>query len=146
MTTSKKVIQANYPADVLAAIVSEYENAYMVSSDNAAILATLSIKYGRTVHSIRAKLSSLKVYKTTNSAGTSKPNTSSKKEDITLEIASIVGQNLNGLEVAPKATLQAILSFVKQQQEKITQLVNDLTEEGLYSDEPCLTDELNDND
>ena len=131
--TTKKVVVANYSEDVLQAIVAEY-NAFIVDfpQDNLAILHTLATKYGKTIHSLRAKLSSLKVYKTiqatqgTVGGGGGKGMT---KEAIANAIASLVGRDLVGLEVAPKATLQSLYDFIRSQANKIEQLASDLASE-----------------
>ena len=126
--TSKKVIQANYSEDVLQAIVAEY-NAFIVDfpNDNNAILNTLATKYGKSVHSLRAKLASLKVYVTANHTTIS--NKGMTKESLVNAIGAIVGQDLSGLEVAPKATLQSLYDFVRTQDRKIEQLASDLASE-----------------
>jgi len=131
MTTVKKVVVANYSEDMLAAIIADYQ-AFIVDfqNDNTAILHTLSTKYGKSVHSLRAKLASLKVYKTANLANNGSKISKEKKEDIVKSISYIVGVELSGLEVAPKNTLLALLSFVSNQRDKIEQLIADLTEEG----------------
>ena len=129
--TTKKVIQANYSEDVLQAIVAEY-NAFIAEypNDNYAILNTLATKYGKSVHSLRAKLASLKVYKTiathTTAASSNKGMT---KEAIANAIALLVGHDLVGLEVAPKATLQTLFDFIRSQATKIEQLASDLASE-----------------
>lgn len=127
--TTKKVVQANYSDDVLLAIVAEY-NAFIVDfpNDNNAILHTLATKYGKSVHSLRAKLSSLKVYKTIASNANSTSNKGMTKEALVNAIAAIVGQDLSGLEVAPKATLQTIYDFVRTQERKIEQLASDIAD------------------
>lgn len=126
------MVQANYSEEVLVAIVNEY-NAFIVDfpNDNMAILNTLATKYGKSVHSLRAKLSSLKVYKTiqatqgTVGGGGGKGMT---KESLVNAIALLVGRDLVGLEVAPKATLQTLYDFIHSQAAKIEQLASDLAD------------------
>lgn len=127
MTTVKKAVQANYSEDILQAIVAEY-NAFIVDfpNDNHAILHTLASKYGKSVHSLRAKLSSLKVYVTANHTTVAGSNKGMTKEAIANAIALLVGHDLVGLEVAPKATLQTLYDFVRTQERKIEQLASDL--------------------
>lgn len=127
--TTKKVVVANYSEDVLQAIVAEY-NAFIVDfpNDNTAILHTLASKYGKSVHSLRAKLASLKVYVTANHTTVSS-NKGMTKESLVNAIAAIVGQDLSGLEVAPKATLQSLYDFIHTQARKIEQLASDLASE-----------------
>lgn len=128
MTTVKKVVVANYSDEVLQAIVNEY-NAFIVDfpNDNLAILHTLATKYGKSIHSLRAKLSSLNVYKTIASNANSTSNSKMTKESLANAIAALVGRDLVGLEVAPKATLQTLYDFVRTQANKIEQLASDLT-------------------
>ena len=127
--TTKKVVQANYSEDILLAIVAEYQ-AFIVDfpNDNNAILHTLADKYGKSVHSLRAKLSSLKVYVTTTHTAASS-NKSMTKESLVNAIALIAGRDLVGLEVAPKTTLQTLFDFIRSQAAKIEQLANDLANE-----------------
>lgn len=128
MSNVKKAVQANYSEDILLAIVAEY-NAFIVDfpNDNNAILHTLATKYGKSVHSLRAKLSSLKVYVTTTHTATTS-NKGMTKESLVNAIAAIVGQDLSGLEVAPKATLQTLYDFVRTQERKIEQLASDIAD------------------
>lgn len=130
--TTKKVVVANYSEDVLSAIVAEYQ-AFIIDfpSDNAAILHTLATKYGKTVHSLRAKLASLKVYKSTKEAMNDAPATMNKatKEQIVEAISTITRLNMTGLEVAPKSVLQSMLEFIMAQEKKINDLVSDLVSE-----------------
>lgn len=129
----KKVVVANYSDDILQAIVAEYQAAYAAhNGDNKVVLDLLSAKYGKTVHSLRAKLSSLKVYKSATTPTVKPTITGAKKEEIVNSICDIVGKELQGLEVAPKNTLLALLSFATASRDKIKQLIDDLTEEGLY--------------
>lgn len=129
MTTAKKVVQANYSDDVLQAIVAEYQ-AFIADypNDNTAILNTLATKYGKSVHSLRAKLSSLKLYVTANQT-TAISNKGMTKESLVNAIAAIVGHELAGLEVSPKATLQTLYDFIRSQAAKIEQLASDLVSE-----------------
>ena len=128
--TTKKVIQANYSDEILQAIVNEYTS-FIVDfpNDNMAILHTLSVKYGKSVHSLRAKLSSLKVYVTANHTSAASSNKGMTKEAIVQAIAALVRHDLAGLEVAPKATLQALLDYTCAQVSKIEQLASDLASE-----------------
>ena len=59
--------------------------------------------------------------------------TKSKKEDIAHAIGNIVGQELQGLEVAPKNTLLALLAFLlkaskllQEREDKINALIADM--------------------
>ena len=124
---NKKIVIANYSDDILQAIVAEYNAAYAVNPDNAAILHTLSVKYGKTVHSLRAKLASLKVYVTaTHITAAASSNKGMTKEALVNAIALLVGHELAGLEVSPKAALQSLYDFIRTQASKIEQLASDL--------------------
>lgn len=146
MTTATKVKQVNYSADVITNIVSDYQSAMTKAVDsglsivdaNKQVLTDLSVKHGKTVPSLRAKLASLKAYKSANNADNNAPisgNKATKKEDLALTISNIVGVELVGLEVATKATLQTLLTFllnvsklIQEKDEKINSLVAEMLE------------------
>jgi len=91
----------------------------------------LSKKHGKTIASLRAKLASLKVYKTADKTSSSSASVPSKitKDQLTQSISKIVGQPLDGLEVAPKNALLAIASKLLELNDKINDLIADLTAE-----------------
>lgn len=138
---NQKTVQANYSQEVVTSLVSDYQAAYALNPDNTTVLSVLATKYGKTVHSIRAKLASLKVYNSANTVSTIGKGSNTKKEDIVKTLSFIVGYDLTGLEVAPKNILLVLLSYTEQQRDKIDQLINDLTD-----DEPLVVDDINDND
>ena len=134
---TQKTVQANYSAEVVELIVAEYNELIVAhNGDNKAVLSILSEKFGKTVPSLRAKLSSLKVYKSVNNADNNAPiigDKIAKKEDIALAISNIVGVELNGLEAATKAALQDLLAFLLkankllvEKEEKIESLISEL--------------------
>lgn len=127
--TTKKVVQANYSEDILLAIVAEYQ-AFIAEfpNDNYAILHTLATKYGKSVHSLRAKLASLKVYVTANNTTIAGSNSKMTKESLVNAIALLIGRDLAGLEVAQKATIQTIYDYVRTQANKIEQLASDIAD------------------
>ena len=112
----------------------------------------MSEKHGKSVPSLRAKLSSLKVYISANSADTDKPivgDKVTKKEDIACAISDIIGQELTGLEAATKATLQTLLTFLLKVNKLLNEKedkINSLIAEMLADDEPLFVDDINDND
>ena len=111
MTTSKKTVQANYTADVLAAIVGEYKQGRENGLDNAAILADLSAKYGKTVPSLRAKLAQIKAY--VKDADTSASvSVKAKKSDIVEGLEVLTGLVLASLEACNKSELQALAEYI----------------------------------
>lgn len=112
---TQKTVQANYTAELIALIVSEYADLMAKhGNDNKIVLSLLSEKFGKSVPSLRAKLASLKVYVNANSADNapSVGDKTAKKEDIANAIASIVGKELNGLEAATKQALLDLLAFL----------------------------------
>lgn len=137
-TQAKKAVVANYSEALIASIVAEYQSLIVAhKGDNSTVLKLLSEKHGKTVPSIRAKLASLKVYQSDKKSGEKTPLASdvskSKKEDIATAISNIVGQDLQGLEVAPKTTLLNLLAFLlkaskllEEKEEKIESLISEL--------------------
>lgn len=153
-TQAKKAIQANYSQELIAVIVAEYQSLIVAhNGDNKYVLSLLAEKHGKTVPSLRAKLASLKVYVSDKKSDEKTPLSSdvskSKKEDIANAIGNILGQELQGLEVAPKNTLLALLAFLskagKLLQEKEDK-INSLIAEMLAENEPAICDDLNDDD
>lgn len=104
MTTKQKAV--NYSPESVAAIVADYKA--------GKALETIAQEQGRTVASVRAKLSSLGVY------AKKEKETSGKKGGLTKaalvsDIAAIITGNREGLEslqAATMADLKAILSFL----------------------------------
>ena len=150
--TTKKTVQANYTPEQVSLIVAEY-NALIIEhkGDNKIVLDLLSKKHGKSIPSIRAKLASLKVYKTANNGNNNAPMVGekiAKKEDIACAISTIIGQELTGLEAATKAALQAILAYLlkvsKQLEEKEAKIESLIAE--MLDDEPLIVDDINDND
>ena len=152
MTNKPKTIQANYSAELVSVIIADYAQLMAKNAnDNKIVLQIMSEKYGKSVHSLRAKLSSLKVYISANSADTDKPivgDKVTKKEDIACAISTIIGQELTGLEAATKATLQAILAYLlkvsKQLEEKEAKIESLIAE--MLDEEPYIADDINDDD
>lgn len=139
--TTKKTVQANYSAELVALICNDYAELMAKNgNDNKIVLSLLSEKHGKTVPSIRAKLASLKVYKTLKDADNNAPIVASgkiaKKEDIANAISLIVGVELIGLEAATKATLQTLLHFLlkinkllEAKEAKINELIAEVLED-----------------
>lgn len=127
--STKKTVQANYSNELITAIIAEYSTLIIThKGDNKLVLDILSAKHGKTIASLRAKLASLKVYVSnkTSDTTTSVPSKITK-EQLTHSISKIVGQPLDGLEVAPKNALLAIADKLLVQNDKINDLINDLT-------------------
>lgn len=134
---TQKTVQANYSNELIAVVVAEY-NALIVEhkGDNKLVLDLLSKKHGKSIPSLRAKLASVKAYKSPNN-GDNAPaivgDKATKKEDIAQAISNIVGVELSGLEAATKTTLQTLLAFLlkankllEQREEKINSLINEM--------------------
>ena len=100
MTT--KIVERNY---------SETQEAEMLAAgiiDNAKAIE-FAAKFGKDVRSIRAKAVRMGIYKAAEKVSKTGGKVESK-EAIVADIAAIVGKNLDGLEKAPKLTLQIIRS------------------------------------
>ena len=140
MTTQAKTKQANYSAEAIAIISTEYQNAIAKAianktplvEANKAILADLSAKHGKTTASLRAKLASLKVYVSESKDSDTANKVSSKitKEQITSSISKSLGVSCDGLEAAPKTVLLAIALKLVEQDKKISDLIADLTSDS----------------
>ena len=74
--------------------------------DNALALV-LAAEFGKDVRSIRAKAVRMNLYKAAAKVSKSGGKVESK-EAIALDIAKLVGKNMDGLEKAPKLVLQVI--------------------------------------
>lgn len=113
MTTIKKAVVANYSADVIANIVSDYKTGRLNGHANSAILADLSAKYGKTVPSIRAKLASLKAYvKDADSSDSTATVEKAKKSDLVAGLETLTGLGLASLESGTKAELSALAEYL----------------------------------
>lgn len=150
---TQKTVQANYSAELVALIVAEY-SALIVEhkGDNKLVLDLLSKKHGKSTPSLRAKLASVKAYISANNTDNKSVivgDKIAKKEDIANAISNIVGVELTGLEVATKATLQTLLTFLLKVNKLLTEKeakINSLIAEVLAEDEPLVVDDINDND
>ena len=104
---TQTVKTVNYSQDVVNAIVDEYTKSVLIDgSNNSEVLDNLSKKYGKSVHSLRAKLAQLKVYvKVTDNV----PVAKSKKEDLLNDLEKLVGEELPSLASATKRDLQFLI-------------------------------------
>ena len=123
--TTKKTVQANYSQELSSLIVSDYADLMAKNAnDNKIVLQILSEKHGKSIPSLRAKLSSLKVYISPDKVNNNEPIADGKpvkKEEIANAISNIVGTELGGLEAATKAALQNLLTFLL----KVNKLLNE---------------------
>ena len=111
MTNTKKATQANYSADQVAAIISDYKKGREDGLLNNDIMAALSAKYGKTIPSIRAKLAQVKAY--IKDADTSdKGTTKAKKGDIVEGLEAVTCLTLASLEAGNKTELQALADYI----------------------------------
>ena len=151
--TTKKTVQANYSQELSSLIVSDYADLMAKNAnDNKIVLQILSEKHGKSIPSLRAKLSSLKVYISPDKVNNNEPIADGKpvkKEEIANAISNIVGTELSGLEAATKAALQNLLTFLL----KVNKLLNEkeakiesLIAEMLADEEPYIVDDINDDD
>jgi len=88
---------------------SEAQEAEMLAAgiiDNAKALE-FAAKYGKDVRSIRAKAVRMGIYKAAEKVSKTGGKIESK-EEIALDIAKLVGKNMDGLEKAPKVVLQIL--------------------------------------
>ena len=151
MTNKQKTVQTNYSAELVSVLVAEYAQLMSEHKDNKIVLDLLSKKHGKSIPSLRAKLSSLKVYISSDKVNNNEPIADGKpvkKEEIANAISNIVGTELGGLEAATKAALQAILAYLlkvsKQLEEKEAKIESLIAE--MLDDEPLIVDDINDND
>ena len=135
--TTKKTVQANYSQELSSLIVSDYADLMAKNAnDNKIVLQILSEKHGKSIPSLRAKLSSLKVYISPDKVNNNEPIADGKpvkKEEIANAISNIVGTELGGLEAATKAALQSILSYLlktsklmEEKEKKIDSLIEEM--------------------
>lgn len=105
---SQTVKTVNYNAEIVNAIVDEYtKNVLIDGSNNSEVLDNLSKKYGKSVHSLRAKLAQLKVYVKVITDNV--PVAKSKKEDLLNDLEKLVGEELPSLASATKRDLQFLI-------------------------------------
>lgn len=114
MATIKKAAQANYSADIIASITTDYQAGRTDGLDNSTILVELAKKYGKTVPSIRAKLASLKVYQKDIDTLASVSPSKAKKGDIVEGLETLTGLNLASFESCNKAELSAMAEYIDE--------------------------------
>lgn len=120
MTTQVKTVQANYSADQVTAIVAAY-----AAGDS---LETIAAMVGKSIPSVRAKLSSLKVYvsKTKDGGNPAEKTPKENKEALANILRDLVGDILLNVEAASKAALLALINAIKARDEKISALIADM--------------------
>ena len=103
--TTKPAAEKNY-SDAQEARLTATATANGGKIDNALALE-LASELEKDVRSIRAKATRMGIYKAAEKVSKSGGKVESK-EQIALDIAKIVGKNMDGLEKAPKLALQNI--------------------------------------
>ena len=105
--STKKAVIVNYTPAIVATISADYAAGIE--------LATIAEKTGKTVASIRAKLSSLGLYKAKTTAEKTGKKGGITKASLVSDISAIVSGDKNGLESLQSATiadLKTVLSFL----------------------------------
>ena len=100
-----KVVEKNY-SDAQEARLTDAATANGGKIDGE-LAKALAVEMGKDVRSIRAKATRMGIYKAAEKVSKTGGAIESK-EKIALDIAKLVGQNMDGLEKAPKVALQNI--------------------------------------
>lgn len=125
MTTVLKA--ANYTEDQVLTITAAY-----AAGDS---LETIAASVGKSVPSVRAKLSALKVY--VSKAATKPENKGGakvNKEGLKAYLESLVGKDLLNVEAASKDALLALINAIKARDDKIQSLIDDMLGDESESD------------
>lgn len=136
MTTTPKAIVANYSEEVLAIIIADYKAGKQSGKQNADILAEIAKKVKKTVPSLRAKLSSLKVYQADNTAGKPAEGKAggTNKEQLADKLRTLTGSPLANIDAGSKTALQELILAIVNRDKQISDLnqkVDDLVTELL---------------
>ena len=123
MTTVKTLPAANYSADQVTSIVSQYKAGES--------LENIAKSVNKSIPSVRAKLSQLKVYiskakKTDN--GISEKTPKENKDGLKSKLESLLGVNLLNIEAASKQALLALINHINGLNTKIDALITDMLE------------------
>ena len=129
--TTVKTVAANYSESQILVITAAYK-----AGDS---LESIAASVGKSVPSVRAKLSQLKVY-VSKAAKTANGDTSDKKEkankeSLAAKLSELVGVNLLNVEAASKPALLALINHILALNAKIDGLVSDLLGDESESDE-----------
>lgn len=116
MTTVLKV--ANYSEAQILAITSQYEQ--------GVDLETIAKSVGKTVPSVRAKLSALKVYVSKSVKPASEKTPKENKDGLKSKLESLLGCDLLNVEAASKVALLALINAIVQRDNKIQSLIEDM--------------------
>jgi hypothetical protein len=117
-----KTVQANYTQEQVIAITAAY-----AAGDS---LEDIAASVGKSIPSVRAKLSQLKVYVSKVSKDTKGDKTDKEakanKEALASKLSKLVGVDLLNVEAASKPALIALINAIIQRNEKINSLINDM--------------------
>ena len=118
--TTVKTVATNYSADQVTSIVTAYKA--------GTSLEDIAKSVSKSVPSVRAKLSSLKVYvsKAKSDVKTSDKGEKANKESLAAKLSELVGLPLLNVESASKPALIALINAIIQRDEKINSLINDM--------------------
>ena len=127
--TTVKTVATNYSADQVTSIVTAYKA--------GTSLEDIAKSVSKSVPSVRAKLSSLKVYisKAKSDVKTSDKGEKANKESLAAKLSELVGLPLLNVESASKPALLALINAIIQRDEKINSLINDMLGNDEASDE-----------
>ena len=116
MTTVLKA--ANYTEEQVTAIVAAYK-----AGDS---LEAIAASIGKSVPSVRAKLSALKVYVSKAVKPASEKTTKENKDGLKSKLESLLGVELLNIEAASKQALLALINAIKSRDDKIQGLIDDM--------------------
>jgi len=106
MATTTAKTEKNY-SDAQEARLTEAAAATTSGKIDGELAKALAIELDKDVRSIRAKATRMGIYQAAVKVSKTGGKVESK-EDITADIAALVGKNMDGLEKAPKLALQNI--------------------------------------
>ncbi len=117
MTTVKTLPAANYSEDQVTAITAAYLQGVSLEDIAASV--------GKSVPSVRAKLSALKVY-VSKAKPASEKTSKETKDALKSKLESLLCCELLNVEAASKAALLALINAIKARDDKIQSLIDDM--------------------
>ena len=133
--TTVKTVATNYSADQVTSIVTAYKA--------GTSLEDIAKSVSKSVPSVRAKLSSLKVYisKAKSDVKTSDKGEKANKESLAAKLSELVGLPLLNVESASKPALIALINAIMVRDQKIASLINDLLDDQDVEDDQGVEDD-----
>ena len=120
--TTVKTVATNYTEAQILVITTAYK-----AGDS---LESIAASVGKSVPSVRAKLSQLKVYVSkAKTSPTGEKATKENKEGLAGKLADLVGVPLLNVEAASKTALLALINAIMVRDQKIASLINDLLDD-----------------